>query len=83
MVFYMLLGASGFKIATSAQDRGSATLAAVATFLLIFQAFMNLGVVSGFLPSTGLNLPLFSQGGTSLMANMTSLGLIYQIGTGR
>jgi cell division protein FtsW len=40
---------------------------------------MNLGVVSGLLPSTGLNLPFFSQGGTSLMANLMGLGLLVNI----
>ena len=54
-------------------------MATVITFFICFQAFMNLGVVSGFLPSTGLNLPFFSQGGTSLMANIMGLGLLLDI----
>ena len=45
-------------------------------FLMVFQTFMNLGVVSGLLPSTGLNLPFFSQGGSSLVANCIGLGLL-------
>jgi cell division protein FtsW len=45
-------------------------------YLLSFQTFMNLGVVSGLLPSTGLNLPFFSQGGSSLVANFLGIGLI-------
>ena len=45
-------------------------------YLLSFQTFMNLGVVSGLLPSTGLNLPFFSQGGSSLLANCLAIGLI-------
>lgn len=45
-------------------------------YLFSFQTFMNLGVVSGLLPSTGLNLPFFSQGGSSLVANFVGLGLI-------
>jgi len=48
-------------------------------FLLCLQTFMNLGVVSGLLPSTGLNLPFFSQGGSSLMANSINIALLYSI----
>lgn len=44
--------------------------------LMVVQTFMNLGVVSGLLPSTGLNLPFFSQGGSSLVANCMGLGLL-------
>ena len=48
-------------------------------FLFSFQAFMNLGVVSGLLPSTGLNLPFFSQGGSSLVANSIGIGLLLRM----
>lgn len=76
---YMLIGYIGFFIAFTAQSREGFYLAATVTFLICFQAFMNLGVVSGLLPSTGLNLPFFSQGGTSLMANIMGLGLLLNI----
>ena len=45
-------------------------------FLLVLQSFTNLAVVSGLLPSTGLNLPFFSQGGSSLVANSIGVGLV-------
>jgi cell division protein FtsW len=45
-------------------------------YLLSFQTFMNFGVVSGLLPSTGLNLPFFSQGGSSLVANLLGIALL-------
>ncbi|MGR3951980.1 MAG: putative peptidoglycan glycosyltransferase FtsW [Chlamydia sp.] len=48
----------------------------VMLFLVSLQMFMNLGVVSGLLPSTGLNLPFFSQGGSSLIANGSALGIL-------
>lgn len=83
ILVYMIIGYSGFYIAHTAVDRGGFYLAAVITFLICFQAFMNLGVVSGLLPSTGLNLPFFSQGGTSLMANIMGVGLLLNIATGR
>lgn len=76
---YMLIGYIGFYVAHTADNREGFYLATVITFLICFQAFMNLGVVSGLLPSTGLNLPFFSQGGTSLMANIVGLGLLINI----
>lgn len=69
----------GFSIAALASDKTGFLLGGVLTFLIGFQAFLNLGVVSGLLPSTGLNLPLFSQGGTSLIANLTEIGLLASI----
>jgi cell division protein FtsW len=80
---YMLIGYVGFSIAHHTCDRGGFYFATVITFLICFQAFMNLGVVSGLLPSTGLNLPFFSQGGTSLMANIMGLGLLLNIAWGK
>lgn len=76
---YMTIGLIGFGIASKAPDRSGFYLASTITFLITFQAFLNLGVVSGLLPSTGLNLPFFSQGGTSLMANIMGIGLLLNI----
>ncbi|MBA3722749.1 MAG: putative lipid II flippase FtsW [Parachlamydiaceae bacterium] len=76
---YMIMGYVGFQIALFTPDPGGFYLATVITFLICFQSFMNLGVVSGLLPSTGLNLPFFSQGGTSLMVNVMGLGLLLNI----
>lgn len=76
---YLCLACEGFYIAYQCRERQGFYLAACATFLISFQAFLNLGVVSGLLPSTGLNLPLFSQGGSSLMANITGLAILISI----
>lgn len=76
---YMSVACLGFYIASGSRERGGFYFAAVITFLISFQAFLNLGVVSGMVPSTGLNLPLFSQGGSSLMANMMGIGLLLSI----
>lgn len=76
---YMIIAYVGFAVAYQAPSKEGFYLATVTTFLICFQAFMNLGVVSGLLPSTGLNLPFFSQGGTSLMANMMGIGILLNI----
>jgi cell division protein FtsW len=81
ITLYMFIGFAGFVLANRAEDRGGCYIAGALTFLFCFQAFLNLGVVSGLLPSTGLNLPLFSQGGSSLMANICGLGTLLSVRT--
>lgn len=76
---YSLIGYLGFSIANQSSDLQGFYLASSITFLICFQAFLNLGVVSGLLPSTGLNLPFFSQGGSSLIANLMGVGLLLSI----
>lgn len=76
---YVCMASIGVYISYNCPDKGGFLLASCAIFLISFQAFLNLGVVSGLLPSTGLNLPLFSQGGSSLMANMMGLALLFNI----
>lgn len=80
IILYMAVAYLGFAIANHASSQPACYLAASVTFLITFQAFLNLGVVSGLLPSTGLNLPFFSQGGTSLIANIAGIGLLFSIG---
>lgn len=69
----------GFSCALFAQDKASLYIASAFTFLISLQAFLNLGVVSGLVPSTGLNLPFFSQGGSSLISNSAGLGVLMSI----
>ena len=82
ILLYLVIIYLGFSEAYHAVNREEALMAASAMFLIGFQAFMNLGVVSGLLPSTGLNLPFFSQGGTSLIANIMGLALMVNVKTG-
>lgn len=79
ITLYVLLASIGFYISNQCPDPGGYLFGVCAIFLISFQAFLNLGVVSGLLPSTGLNLPLFSQGGSSLMANIAGLALLYSV----
>jgi cell division protein FtsW len=79
IVLYMLLAYCGVRIAVEAIDMQGFYVASMLTFLLCVQAFLNLGVVSGLLPSKGTNLPFFSQGGSSLFANCLMLALILNV----
>lgn len=72
---WIFIGYAIFK--TVARMEGFKAYLAVGLFsLLSFQVLSNLGVISGFLPATGLALPFFSQGGSSLLATAITAGLI-------
>ena len=76
---YMLLVFFGYWISIKAEDKKAMYLGSIISFSIGLQVFLNLGVASGLLPSTGLNLPFFSQGGTSLVVNMASIALLLSI----
>lgn len=76
ILIYLSIAFSGFYIALKTKTKGAFYIASVMTFLICFQAFLNLGVVSGLLPSKGTNLPFFSQGGSSLLANCIAIAMI-------
>lgn len=76
IMLYMTIGGLGLTIAIQSKTLEGFYLVSILTFLICFQAFLNLGVVSGLLPSKGTNLPFFSHGGSSLLANFIALGLI-------
>lgn len=67
----------GFKLAMSAKSNINKQIALGFVFLISFQAILNMGVVLGLLPTKGLNLPLISYGGTSLIVNMIAIGFIF------
>lgn len=66
----------GLNMASLLRDKYYCLLAASLSFLLAFQAFLNMGVVLGLLPTKGLNLPFISYGGSSLVANFFLVGLL-------
>jgi cell division protein FtsW len=69
----------GIKISLNTKDLFSKYLSFGITFQLIFQAIMNLSVVVGIIPVTGVTLPFLSYGGSSLLVSMTSIGIILNI----
>jgi cell division protein FtsW len=67
----------GFKLAISLKSRVGSIMVSTIIFTIGFQAFLNMGVVLGVLPTKGLNLPFISYGGSSMVANLAALGLIF------
>jgi len=76
---FMLLAWRGYKIAINAPDNFGSLLATGVTTMIIFQAAINIGVVSGALPVTGITLPFISHGGTSLLFSMIGVGILLNI----
>ena len=76
---FILLLYRGINISLKAPDNFSKYLAFGMTFQIIFQATLNLMVVSGIVPVTGVTLPFLSYGGSSLLISMTSVGILLNI----
>lgn len=66
----------GLAIARKSKDRFGSLLAAGITCHVIIQVILNLAVVTNSIPSTGINLPFFSNGGTSLIILLCEMGMI-------
>ena len=64
----------GIRISLAAPDEFGRLLAAGIALMVVVQAFINIGVVTGSLPTTGIPLPFISYGGSSLLASMIGLG---------
>jgi cell division protein FtsW len=70
----------GVSIAKGAKDNFGTFLAIGIVTSLSVQVLINMGVTLGLLPAKGLALPFLSYGGTSLLINMTSIGILMNIG---
>jgi cell division protein FtsW len=76
VTLYGVLAYAGFRIARRSADRFVQLASVAITVWLIGQATMNMGYVVGLLPVTGVQLPLISAGGTSLVLTLFIVGLL-------
>ena len=79
VALFMGLAARGIVIAGNARDLFGGLTALGLSFLIICQAFINIGAMLGIIPLTGLPLPFISHGGTALAAVLLSCGLILNV----
>lgn len=79
ILLYVLLVARGIKIGLRAKDRFGAMLSMGIVFQVGLQTALNIGVVTDALPNTGISLPFFSYGGTSLMMLLFEMGIVLSV----
>ena len=76
---FAILVVKGFRIAMNAPDRFSSLLVTGIVSLIGMQALMNIAVVTASMPCTGITLPFFSYGGTSLVINLFEMGVVLNV----
>jgi rod shape determining protein RodA len=79
LFLFLLLISRGLKIANTSKDRAGALLAIGITGMLFWETFINVGMVVGIVPVVGVPLPLFSYGGTSVIATLMGIGILMNI----
>jgi cell division protein FtsW len=79
VVAFVLVILSGIYIAMHARDTFGMLMASGITFLIGFQAFINIGVVTSALPNKGLPLPFISYGGSNLVMMLVGVGLLLSV----
>ncbi len=79
MALFALLIIRGYWLALHARDRFGTLLIVGITTLTGMQTFFNIGVVTGFLPPTGISLPFFSYGGTALAIQLAEMGMVLSV----
>ncbi|MEG0912833.1 MAG: putative lipid II flippase FtsW [Oscillospiraceae bacterium] len=79
IALFLVFIVRGFAIALNARDKFGAMLAIGITAQIGLQALLNIAVVSGTIPNTGISLPFFSQGGTSLAMLLAEVGVLLSV----
>lgn len=79
IVLFALLIWRGLQISVKAQDKFGALLSAGIIIQIGVQTALNIAVVTNTLPNTGISLPFFSYGGTSLLMLMAQMGIVLSV----
>ena len=79
LLIFALLIIKGYMIAYWAKDRFGALLCVGITTQLALQTFLNVAVVTGLVPTTGISLPFFSYGGTALIMQLAEMGIVLSV----
>jgi cell division protein FtsW len=79
IALYSIIGWRGYRVALNTGNNYGQLLAFGATTLIIVQAVINIAVMAGVMPLTGIPLPLLSYGGSSLVAMLASVGVIQSV----
>jgi len=79
LFLFAMLILRGYWLALHARDKFGTLLIVGIITLLAVQVFLNIGVVTNFIPNTGISLPFFSYGGTALMIHLAEMGVVLAV----
>jgi len=79
LLCFCVIAWRGLRTAMRAPDTFGAFLALGITMMLVLQAFVNISVVLGLMPTKGIPLPLVSNGGSSMLINLLGVGVLLNI----
>ena len=82
IILFALLVWRGFTIAMRSSDKFGSMLAIGLTFQVGLQAMLNIWVVTNTIPNTGISLPFFRYGGTSLLILLAEMGIVLSVSRG-
>jgi cell division protein FtsW len=79
IILFLIFLWRGFSVSLKSRDTFGLLLGAGITSMIVFQALVNIGVVTKLIPTTGITLPFISYGGSSLIVNMFCCGILLNI----
>jgi len=79
LTLFLLFFQRGIRIAKNCSDPYGVLLALGISFSIILYSFVNAAVVANVIPVTGLSMPLISYGGSGLVINLASIGILLNI----
>ena len=79
LALFVAFGVRGYMVAFTGEDRFAYYLGVGITTCIVTQALFNIAVISGLVPATGIPLPFFSAGGSSLVMTLTMCGLLVNL----
>jgi cell division protein FtsW len=79
LLFLAIYATLALRVATKAKHPVFQLVAIGVMIIMVGQSFVNIGVATGALPTTGLPLPLFSSGGSSAIGNLLAAGLLVRV----
>lgn len=79
LLLFFLVALRGYRLAFESPNRFRSLLAFGLTSMIVLQAFLNMAVVCGLLPATGIPLPFFSHGGSAVLMALVAAGLLVNV----
>ena len=79
LLCFCVIAWRGLRVAALAPDRFGSLVAVGLTTMVSLQAFINISVVLGMMPTKGIPLPFVSMGGSSLLVNLLGMGVLLNI----